>query len=367
VNRLDAVFDSPLPSAPLAEFRNHTPFATLYFQTVDPGDAVFHVAVVRITYTLRRIASDGTLTFADEQTPLATEDAYYGAVSESSVKWESDLAPYKPRCDVLLVNARAIAPEGRAYPTWPVRLEVGGWQKTLFVTGARRLVREGKGSYRVTDPAPAREVELVYENAFGGQNRWPDPPVKDEPPELWRLDERNPVGCGFMDADWVKRADPKALRAPQIELPDRPFGGEAGYPVCGFGAIARPWLPRRTLAGTYDDAWKATRWPKLPLDHDYGYWNCAPPDQQIDYPKGGEAIVLHNLHAKTPVQVRLPTHNLYCLVRLSAGPVLPKPLNLDTLVIDLGRFELIATHRALVAAEAGVRVIEARLAMTEGA
>jgi len=45
----DAVFDSPLPSAPLAEFRNFTPFPSHYFQTVDPHDNVFHVVAVRVT------------------------------------------------------------------------------------------------------------------------------------------------------------------------------------------------------------------------------------------------------------------------------------------------------------------------------
>ena len=33
------------------------------------------------------------------------------------------------------------------------------------------------------------------------------------------------------------------------------------------------------LAGTYDDSWKQTRWPGLPEDFDFGYWNCAPEDQ----------------------------------------------------------------------------------------
>ena len=57
-------------------------------------------------------------------------------------------------------------------------------------------------------------------------------------------------------------------------------GAQAGdYPVVGLGAVGRWWQPRLALAGTYDDSWKQTRWPGLPEDFDFGYWNCAPEDQ----------------------------------------------------------------------------------------
>ena len=305
-NAPDVVFDSPLPAAPLAEFRNFTPFPSQYFQTVDPADQVFHVVVVRVTHTLRRVDKDGSLLLADEQTPLAQSDVCHGEINRSSIKWESDFAPYKPKCDVLLVNATAHSPEGKARPMWPVKLQVGDWSKTLIVTGPRRFRRTRTGGYELTDPEPATELPLTYEHAYGGENRWPDPLLDGQAPELWRIDERNPVGRGFRDGEWLKRAKPEAIPAPQIELPDRPYRGEADYPVCGFGAIARPWQPRRPLAGTYDQAWKESRWPRLPLDHDYAYWNCAPADQQIGYPQGGEAIVLHNLQWACVFRVTMP-------------------------------------------------------------
>lgn len=362
---IDAVFDSPLPSAPLAEFRNLTPFPSHYFQTVDPGDRVYHVGVVRVTYNLRRVENDGTLSFADDQTPLATADEYYGEVNQSSVKWESDFAPYKPKCDVLLANAVAVSPEGKPRDRWPVGVQVGDWRKVLMVTGPRQLERT-RGSYQLSEPEPAVEVPLLYEYACGGETRFPEVcPVGEDPqrwtPDVWEVDERNPVGCGFRPRAWLKRAKPASVAAPQVELFDRPYTGESDYPVCGFGVIARPWLPRRLLAGTYDQAWKESRWPGLPVDHDYAYWNGAPADQQIPYPEGGEIIRLHNLHESSLVEFALPLHRFYSLVRLDAGPMLPRPLNLDTLVFDLEAFRLMAVYRAVVAAEAGVRVIEARL------
>lgn len=361
MSTLDAVFDSPLPSAPPAELRNHTPFPTHYFQTVDAADQVFHVVVVRVTYNLRRTAPDGAVTFSDEQSEIVTSDAYYGEVNASSVTWESDLAPFKPACDVLLVNAAAHAPEGRPARRWPVALQVGEWRKEVSVTGPRRFERRGDGSYGLSDPEPETLVPLRYELAFGGERKHPEAVAAGEAPKLWLVDERNPVGRGFMPGAWLDERRPQAIDAPQIESPGNVFTGQSDYPPIGFGAIGRAWLPRRLLAGTYDLAWRETRWPRLPLDHDYRYWNCAPPDQQIPYPKGGERIVLERLHAKPRVELALPSHRFYCLVRLHAGSVLPKPLNLDTLMLDLAAFRLVAVYRTLVSAEAGVRVIEVRL------
>jgi hypothetical protein len=361
VTTLDAVFDSPLPSAPLAELRNHTPFPVHYFQTVDPAGQVFHVVVVRVTCNLRRSTADGSLAFADEQTPIVTSDACYGEPGASSVKWESDLAPFKPACDVLLVNATAHAPEGRPLPRWPVAVSVGEWRKQLIATGPRRFERRDDGSYALTSPEAATHVPLRYEFACGGERKHPDPAVPREVPELWLADERNPVGRGFMPKAWLDECRPASVEAPQIELPDPPFAGQSDYPPAGFGAIGRAWLPRRSLAGTYDLAWREQRWPRLPLDHDYRYWNCAPADQQIPYPASGERMVLEHLHPKARVEFALPRHRVHCLVRLHSGPMLPKPLNLDTLMLDLADFRLVGVYRTLVSADAGVRVIEVRL------
>ena len=87
--------------------------------------------------------------------------------------------------------------------------------------------------------------------------------------------------------------------------------------------MGRWWLPRRALAGSYNDIWKQTRWPKLPKDFDFGYWNAAPEDQQFDYPQGGEKIMLANLvNPETTTDnsgslwFKLPKQDLKLLVRL---------------------------------------------------
>lgn len=96
------------------EFSNHTPFPALAFESFAPDGASFHTVVLRQTFELR----DGALVLAQEQMPLATSDRFHGEPNQSSVAEESDLAPYKPLCDVL-INGTAYAPQGdRCRASW---------------------------------------------------------------------------------------------------------------------------------------------------------------------------------------------------------------------------------------------------------
>ena len=53
------------------EFVNHTPFPAIAFDAIDQRDMLFHTVVIRITFT---VSDQGTLEFAEEQTPLVTTD-----------------------------------------------------------------------------------------------------------------------------------------------------------------------------------------------------------------------------------------------------------------------------------------------------
>ncbi|MBK7663613.1 MAG: DUF2169 domain-containing protein [Sterolibacteriaceae bacterium] len=360
MNGPDNLIDAPVRAAALPEVRNHTGFPSQYYQMMDVADQLFHVMVSRLTYDMRQADDEGLLLLADEQTPLAESDRYIGAINQSSLIEESDYATFKPRCDILFAHAVAHAPGGKPSARWPVGVRIGDWQKRLTICGPRRLARTRLG-WKLAEPEAVSEVPIRYEHAWGGTCRWPLQAADDEA-QLLAREEHNPIGCGFADSGWLDKSRIAQVAAPQIEVLGRPFdlsaAGAQRYPVVGLGAIGRWWRPRAELAGTYDEAWQQSRWPRLPLDFDFGYWNCAPRDQQIAYPGGGEQVVMIGLHPGGEIRFWLPRPALKLLLSLESGVPLFKPLLTDTLIFDLQSLQLIVVQRALVAAAAGVQKIE---------
>ena len=61
----------------------------------------------------------------------------------------------------------------------------------------------------------------------------------------------------------------------------------------GFGPVARHWLPRRALGGSYDAAWVEARVPLWPADVDPRFFMAAPePLQATRHLVGGELLVV---------------------------------------------------------------------------
>jgi hypothetical protein len=336
MNRPDTVLSNPLPKARVPAVENTTPFASQYFQTVDPDGNVFHVIALKITYDMTQTDDKGRLNIHSEQQPLTTSDQFEGEPNETPLIYESDFCAFKPKCDLFLTNAIAFAPEGVALDRWPVGVAFGDWKKIVQVTGPRRWIRQPGGEYRLEDPSPVRAVELNYANAFGGENTWPEEPDDDDNYEIHEIDPRNTIGKGFADQEWLKHAKPESYPAPQIEAYQNSYDGQVDYPAVSLTPVMKIWEPRVDLAGTYDNEWRSHRWPKPPLDHDYAFWNCAPADQQIPYPKGGEVVNLINLHKEVPhIRFHFPNDELVCEVETESGPVLKKEMVTDTMAIDM--------------------------------
>lgn len=278
---------------------NHTPFPMLCYEGRGIHDEPFDTVVARLTFDL---GPHRVLRLSQEQLPLAFRDEWNGETARSSVRTESDLAPSKPGADVVVVGS-ARAPGGVAARSWPVRVKVGAVEKSLRVTGPRAWTR-GANGYELGEPEPCAEVPLRYELAFGGT-------VRDGDRE--REFEGNPWGIGYVPSAGDERRE--RIDAPRIEDPRDPVTGFGKtYRPEGFGVWGRTWSPRLQRAGTFDEAWLRERWPVLPPDFDFAYWNCAHPDLIAPAPmRGDEAIELDGVDPNGPRRHRLPGHDVFLL------------------------------------------------------
>ncbi|MDC9607332.1 DUF2169 family type VI secretion system accessory protein [Xenorhabdus griffiniae] len=389
------------------EFRNLTPFAVMNYQMLDIEDTEHYVAVMKIGYQLIPTGQGEYHAELLPAPPLCLQDEYRGTMNTSQVLQESDLAPFKPRCDVI-VNGTAYAPQGRPCPEFPVRLLVQSSQgqtlldKTLTISGERECIRDDSGHWQLSEPKPLTSLPLDYRYAFGGECKIyandeasqrlqgsdylttaqrQQHPDGEKAPLAHATCETNPLGTGFITPWYAEAKQLTGYPAPRITRPDAPFTLElftaqlngtllSDTPACspqGMGFIGRPWLPRRALAGTYDADWLEHRHPYLPKDFDFGYWNGAPADQQIAWPATDIAITLNGLTPDGKLYVCLPGHRPFILLRMHNGVLLPVPMRTDTLIIDSDAKTLHLTCRLNFRADLPVRVAEARFEISPDA
>ena len=261
---------------------NQTDFAAQIVPLTDKDVRPVAVVVVKATYEMQ---ASGPLSLADEQAPIQMSDEFLGEPGESSVRYESDLAFFKPSTEFVLVGI-AYAPEDKPIDSLLVSLRVGPVSKTLRVIGDRRWERRLTGRVKPSHPGPFHSMPLTYERAFGGKDR-------THPKESKRgWEPRNPVGTGF-------RTNRRALidhPLPNLEEPVSPIRRwKDRPPPASFAFIGRHWTPRGAFAGTYDAKWEAERAPLLPADFDDRYFQAAHPDLTASpHLEGNERVEIIN-------------------------------------------------------------------------
>jgi hypothetical protein len=292
---------------------NHTPFAAATHVQMDGDGQEVLVAVACATFAAPD--GEGPVCLAPQQEPVRFVDEPRGDPARSSIAFESDVSPFKPRVDVI-VEAAAHAPAGGAATEALVSLRLADIDKTLRVVGDRRSPRDPL-------PAPFATMPIVYERAFGGTT-----------PQGQACRE-NPVGVGWHGAP---AADPSvATAAPNIEYADARAAkrGSTLLPA-GLGIVARNWSPRLALAGTYDAGWLDTRWPLAPADFDPLFHQVAPLDQQTSAIAGGETVTLTRVTPSGFWRFRLPRLDVPMHL-VHDDRIEPVPVRIDTIAIDAYR------------------------------
>lgn len=320
---------------PLLAIANETPFAVAILLRENLQGQARLTVLVKATLA---VSADGVVQIADPQLPVFTADQHYGDNPLATVRCESDLVPFKPRTDIVLVG-RAYAPEGRPVDQVDVRLRVGRVQQTVRVFGNRRWRYPSALALLpdITAPEPFTTMDLVYERAFGGIDA-----------AAAQYCAENLAGVGFVGAKTPASLHDKPL--PNLEDPrDLIRTWDARPTPIGFGCYGRGWQPRLRFAGTYDERYRKERAPQLPLDFAYDFFNGAHPALQVaGYLRGDEDVELEHLTRDGYLHFQLPpwrpsvavTRCRAAVRQTQPAPLIratePEPVRvvLDTLVLE---------------------------------
>jgi hypothetical protein len=300
-----------------------------YTMGLRPDGRELLVVVVKGTFTMPKPHEEPQL--ADKQADLVMADEFTGEPGLSAMRYESDFAPFKPRCDVLL-NGSAYA-GGDATTRVEVGMRVGSMTKMFAVIG-NRFWRKSLAFHSASAPQPFVRMPISYDNAFGGF----DNSHEDEKKHTAFM--ANLAGKGFHSNTRREAMDGKPL--PNTEELSRTVKNPQGnYRPMAFGPVARSSTSRAEYAGTYDQNWIDNVFPFLPSDFDERYYQSAPVDQQIDYPRG-EEVVLLNLSPSGRLEFRLPSIEMPVTFYYKNAEEMKTKANLDTVILepDMNRFSL---------------------------
>lgn len=274
-----------------------------------PNGAPAITVVCKATFNLQ----PGEATLAQQQDPPAADDAYWTADIDKPPSGFTDLVPFKPRADVVIVG-HAHAPPQRPARTLLVRAIVGAMDKAIEVFPDRFLMPNGE----VREGQPWMKQRLAWERAAGG-------------PETG-----NPIGMRFDTQDGLGATAIPNLQPPGVHFARR---GDTFGPAC-FAPVPPAWPSRVYKLYRHGRTFIARDWSTRPIpeDIDRGFFNMAPPDQQPQELRADERIVLDHLHPEHPRLVtRLPGIEPTATVVRSGRMPSHLALTLDTLWIDTDR------------------------------
>ena len=260
------------------ELINATRMVAGYTMGLEPSGRELLVIAVKGTFVLPQEGEP--LLLADEQMPLVMSDIFFGEPGRSAPRYEAELAPRKQRCDVLL-DGSAYAPSGRPTTRTQVGLRVGVVEN-FTVVGDRMWQPGWSGAITASSPAPFTRLPINYDRAFGGR-------TTGRGSVQHAAFMRNPIGRGFhkhsaaRPGSTARRCQTPKRRQPRevVDADNRPMA---------FGPIGRRWEPRSSSRNLRRQMARGMLSVPAAGLRRAGYYQSAPLDQQVPYPRGGEEI-----------------------------------------------------------------------------
>lgn len=273
----------------------------------------------------------------EDQQPEFSGDQFHGGDPAQGLRYASDFALFKPGADLLLAG-HCHAPAGRSFKRDTVVFGVGETGKRLVVFGDRFWIRGPLGA-SMSEPQPFVTMPLDWTRSFGGQG-----------------DPRNPAGRGI--GETTLEDGTKARLLPNIESSRSLVSSPHDRPApVGFGPLDPASPLRASKTGTYNAKWLEQRWPWLPDDFDWTFFNAAPPDQQLpgEFLRGDEPLRFDNMHPEVAsYECRLSGERVRLFVNRRNGPALmfeEVVLQLDTLFADMDAETVTLVWRGVAAAD----------------
>ena len=302
---------------------NNTPFAAIGFEQWHRDGATMACIAVRAEFVL---GADGSVALAEQQ-EIVLADEFAGDPQKAPLIKTTDLVPFKPCTDITYLGP-VLSPDGAPRTLLHGTIEIDQDARSLRAHGPRHWEAVGDG-WRLGQPEPVTQLPLCYSLASGGR-------MIGDPDGV--VDPRNPIGPNLIHPDYTPKG--RNYPAAQIDTPEHAIHDDFTRPPLpqGWGPMSPWWQARQQFAGTYDEAWKAERHPRLPHDFDYRFYNVAHPGLRAEgFLTGKEKIVLTNLGQAGPTRVYLPDARPYATFGFSDGREVVAALNLDGLHLDFRR------------------------------
>jgi len=329
---------------------NHTPFEAVVIPSIGPDQQAIATLIVKGSFAYSKAdIFDHKVQVASEQTPINYGDEPFPEKKNGCIQFESDIAPFKPKADIVLVGC-AHSPRHQLIQSLDVRLKVGKIKKQLRVFGDRKWnVYNGFLREEPTPPVPFHKMELTYDRSFGGIDM-----------DGGGYCPYNLIGKGY--AKQKSKREVKGFCLPNIEDPKKLIETRKCTPrPVGFGYYGKAWKPRLDYLGTYDESWQKQLAPLAPKDFRFEFYNAAHPDLQVDgYLKGTEVVEMIHLAPESKISFNLPGIQIQSKLVKSTDSnkqIQNLEMNLDTLCLlpEENRFFLIwrgyATTRDLACSD----------------
>lgn len=267
--------------------------------------------IVKATFVLQ----PGKAQLAPKQDPICEGDRYHDDDPQRSVRLPSDIVPYKPRADVVLVG-HAYAPQKQPVRNLVTRFVVGEMDKSIEVFCDR--------AFRVQDG------QLLEGNRF------------TKMPLVWERASSGPASANPIGKRFDSRPDAYGMIAiANLQPPGHVVAKRADSfaPTC-YAPVAPVWPGRTQYLGRSsrkisEGAWNAQ---PLPADLDPTFFLMAPPDQHVPKIHSNERIILENLHPDHPhLLTSLPGLPPRAIANRATGEREEIALVGDTLLVDTDR------------------------------